>query len=64
MTKSKYPWTELPDGSAFFVPTLTPDKTRYEGLVAAMRCGVRGEAQVGIYDRKYGVLFRKLETLK
>lgn len=57
--KTKYPWLETPVGGWFFVPTLTPAKTREEGLLAALHHRIEGEAKVGAYRGQYGVLFTR-----
>lgn len=56
--KVNYPWSKTPPGGWFFVPTLTPEKTRAEGLQAAILHRIfRAEVKVGAYKGQYGVLF-------
>jgi hypothetical protein len=57
--KIKYPWTEVPDGGYFFVPAINAELVRTEGMEAAIQQRVHGTAAVGIYDKHYGVLFRR-----
>jgi hypothetical protein len=35
-----------------------------EGLIAAMRCNIKATGTIGIYDKRYGVLFKRITTLK
>lgn len=59
-----YPWTTIPDGGYFFVPAVNAERVRREGLIAAMRCDVKAKAHIGIYNKRYGVLFQKITTLR
>lgn len=63
--KQKYPWSEIADGSGFFIPTLQPKTVRQEGLVQAMHANVDARAYVRIYKRRLGVMFhRRRSTAK
>jgi hypothetical protein len=54
-----YPWNETPIGGGFFVPTLTPDKTKTDGLRAAIYNNCRGVALTGIKNGMLGVYFKR-----
>jgi len=60
----KYPWNEVPDGGYFFVPAVNAQRVREEGILAAAECGVKYRSQIGIYDGQYGVIFRRVGTLR
>ena len=59
--KSTFPWSETEPGGAFFVPSLNTERTRREGIVAAMHLGLRVKTQIGIYNKRYGVLFIRVK---
>lgn len=58
--KIQYPWRETPVGGWFFVPSLKPEETRTEGLLAAMHLRMEGSGDVGVLDGRLGVVFRRL----
>lgn len=60
---TKYPWNETLDGGYFFVPAVNAQRVREEGVLAAVECGVKYRSQIGIYEGRYGVLFRRLGLL-
>jgi hypothetical protein len=54
----RYPWQRLERGQAFFVPCLDTERTKEEGLRAAV--GARrfdAKAKVGVLNGRLGVLF-------
>jgi hypothetical protein len=56
-TKIQYPWKKTSIGRGFFVPTLSPDKIKEDGLKAAVRYRIRPIATYGIKDGLIGVWF-------
>jgi hypothetical protein len=61
----RYPWSQLSRGQGFFVPSLDPEKTKEEGLRAAVY--VRrfdAKARVGVLNGRLGVLFTVAPPLR
>ena len=54
-----YPWERTPVGGYFFVPTLTPERTREEGLRVALYVNCRGRGTPGVLHKRFGVLFQR-----
>ena len=59
-TNPQFPWSTIEPGGAFFVPSLRPDKTRYDGLVEAQRLDIKAKAEIGAYKGFYGVKFQRV----
>lgn len=57
--KIHYPWSKTPVGGGFFVPSLKPYDTKFDGLRAALYYGYKGTCFIGIKDGKLGVLFKR-----
>lgn len=54
----KYPWLQLERGQGFFVPSLDTEKTREEGLRAAVTARrFDAKAHIGVINGQLGVLF-------
>lgn len=54
----RYPWKQLKPGQGFFVPCLDLDKTREEGLKAAVTArAFSAKAFPGVLNGQLGVLF-------
>ncbi len=54
----RYPWSRLERGQGFFVPSLDTEKTREEGLRAAVSARrFDAKAYVGVVNGRLGVLF-------
>jgi hypothetical protein len=60
MIKVHYPWEATPLKGGFFVPTLALDKTRIDGLRAAIYNRMKGKAEYGVKDGKLGVWFTRV----
>ena len=60
MIKVHYPWVKTPVKGGFFVPTLQLEKTRMDGLKAAIYNKTKGSATFGVKDGKLGVWFTRL----
>jgi hypothetical protein len=62
MTKFKvhYPWQALAKKEKFFIPTLKLEKTKSEGLSAALHYNIIGKAEFGTKDGKLGVIFTRV----
>jgi hypothetical protein len=59
-----YPWSKVPEGGSFFVPTLAPFKTKEAGLKAALHHRVLAKATFGLKDGKHGVLFTRRPAVR
>jgi hypothetical protein len=55
-----YPWEVTPVKGGFFVPTLTLDKTRVDGLKSATYNRMKGRAEYVVKDGKLGVWFTRV----
>lgn len=58
--KTLYPWNRLQNDEWFFVPSLDPETTRREGLLAAVALPFNVHATIGVYQGRYGVLFSRV----
>lgn len=56
--KLRYPWSQLERGQGFFIPCLDTEKTKEEGLRAAVSARTfDAKAFVGLVNGRLGVLF-------
>jgi len=60
MHNKRYPWNDVAPGDSFFVPALDVERVRSEGIVEGIRCAVKVKAEIGVYNKRYGVLFTRL----
>ena len=55
-----YPWKNTPVKGVFFVPSLNYERTKQEGLNAALHNGFIAKAEFGVMDGKLGVMFTRV----
>ena len=55
----RFPWSNVKPGGSFFIASLTPVKTREEGLKDALRSRVWAKGKVGLLHGLHGVLFTR-----
>lgn len=54
-----YPWADIKKDECFFVPAVSTNKIKQEGLTAALHLRIRASAEFGLLGGKHGVLFTR-----